>query len=689
MKFYLFLFGLLFSLVVNAQLVGTKTIKTTGGDYASFKAAFQALNSQGVGVGGVVFIVDDGFTSSEVLPTLGVKPIAPGTASNPILFKKSSSGLNPKITQSDGQTGNSDAVIKIQGAGSQFITFDGIDLQGANDGSTENGLVIQNVSATVGISNITFKNASITLNKNNPNSVIGILIFDAAAPTQASGNCSNNTISNVTIKNVQEGIFLRGNSAAYPMSDIKVDGCVIGDAATPDDIGSSTVPAYGIFGIYGLLVKDLTLSNNTIQNITSNISGGGQIAGVNVSAYGTNNNIFGNIVRNINNANTANTNTVYGVRIEATVSAIVSVYNNVVFGLNTNVAGGTVNGFGANISGSSTGNVNVYFNSILLALPDASKGSAFISSSGSLNFQNNILANLSAATSANSNKKYAVSINSPTYVSNFNVLYIDGTQAGNYTASRAGDWKTLANWKASATRPDSNSFGLNPGFISSTNLKPSIGKFLAGTPISGITIDIDGKTRFATPSIGAYESDVPLPVKLVSFTANKIGELVKLDWTTAKELNHKYFEVAYSINGKDWIVFGIVNNALSTSKDGLRNYSYTHNIVSLKETVVYYRLKQVDVNGEFDYSKIISVSIKNPIELSIYPNPIINSTLHFSLNEAKSNVLSYRIISVLGKTVQVGSIGVDQHYIQLNNLSKGTYRLVFDNGQQSLFVINN
>ena len=75
-----------------AQLTGTKTIP---GDYASIAAAVTDLNAQGVGAGGVTFNVAAGYT--ETL-TARINMTATGTAANPIIFQKSGSGANPKLT---------------------------------------------------------------------------------------------------------------------------------------------------------------------------------------------------------------------------------------------------------------------------------------------------------------------------------------------------------------------------------------------------------------------------------------------------------------------------------------------------------------------------------------------------------------------------------------------------------------
>ncbi len=94
-KLYLFLIVTLLSFQAGfSQLSGTKTI---GVNYTSIAAAISALNAQGVGTGGVTFNIPAGYTETFTSATAG-RIITSGTSSKPIIFQKSGSGTNPKIT---------------------------------------------------------------------------------------------------------------------------------------------------------------------------------------------------------------------------------------------------------------------------------------------------------------------------------------------------------------------------------------------------------------------------------------------------------------------------------------------------------------------------------------------------------------------------------------------------------------
>ncbi len=497
-----------FSLLSQAQLTGIKTIKTSGGDYVSFNAAFTALNNSGVGTGGVIFNVDANFTSTEVLPTLNVKSTALGTATNTIIFQKSGSGSNPKITQSNSQSGNSDAVIKIQGTGSQYITFDGIDVTGATDASTEYGYNLQNASATVGVSNITIKNCVVTLNNNNSstNNVIGLFVNDATTPTQASGACSNNTFNNITIKNAKQGIYINGNSS-FPELNVTISNCTVGDPATNNDITAtstaSPVNGQGVLGVIALNVQGFSAFNNSLQNITST---NGSVQGMRINTIGTGNKFYNNTISSINNA--GSTGNVFGLRIEANPSSSIDVYNNVLYGIQTSNTSGQISFISFNNATSSSGTINAYFNSIRMSVTtDGATAYGFnvgnVTLAGTYLLNNNIVGNYSTA-SATGGKKYCINnTGSGTLTSNNNVFYYDPSQSRNLTGSSGGDRLTLANWQSVASR-DANSISSDPTFTSATNLVPKA--YYTGIAIAGISTDILGTSRGASPYIGAYES---------------------------------------------------------------------------------------------------------------------------------------------------------------------------------------
>ncbi len=113
-----------------------------------------------------------------------------------------------------------------------------------------------------------------------------------------------------------------------------------------------------------------------------------------------------------------------------------------------------------------------------------------------------------------------------------------------------------------------------------------------------------------------------IPVELTSFTAKAINNSVQLNWTTATELNNFGFEIHRTTDRTftNWEVLGFVNGKGTTSEP----QSYSFRDENLTSGKYYYRLKQIDFDGTYEYTQIIETEILNPNEFVLsqnYPNP--------------------------------------------------------------------
>lgn len=130
-----------------------------------------------------------------------------------------------------------------------------------------------------------------------------------------------------------------------------------------------------------------------------------------------------------------------------------------------------------------------------------------------------------------------------------------------------------------------------------------------------------------------------LPVELIKFTTTRKKDHTLLQWSTSSETNHQYFIVERSNNGYDnWIEVNKVETPINN--DLIKNYEYKD--INSNQTV-YYRLKQVDIDGqETIYGIYISKHIaESTIEtMNIYPNPFVSQfTLETILNETGQYIL--------------------------------------------------
>ena len=165
-----------------------------------------------------------------------------------------------------------------------------------------------------------------------------------------------------------------------------------------------------------------------------------------------------------------------------------------------------------------------------------------------------------------------------------------------------------------------------------------------------------------------------LPLEWLSFEAVKKSDNVLLIWQTQHEVNNDYFEVEKSQDGRlfSQIAKIIAANAQTTSFQ----YQYSDDILGYG--TVYYRIKQVDFDGRFSYSKLIAIpmTISKPM---IYPNPSTD-VLHVKSDKTIDNFV---IKDIFGK-VQISGTALNSS-IDISSLTNGIYMIEIDT-QKLLFT---
>ncbi len=158
---------------------------------------------------------------------------------------------------------------------------------------------------------------------------------------------------------------------------------------------------------------------------------------------------------------------------------------------------------------------------------------------------------------------------------------------------------------------------------------------------------------------------MPIPVELISFIVKVEKRKVILNWSTATELNNLGFEIERKTTGEFYTI-GFTEGQGSTTE--IHNYSFTDYYV--ERGINYYRLKQIDYNGNFNYSEEIELNFDIPEFFSLeqnYPNPF-NPTTNIEFNLVVDSKVSLKIYDILG-----------QEIIQLinTNLAAGNHKVDF------------
>ncbi len=203
----------------------------------------------------------------------------------------------------------------------------------------------------------------------------------------------------------------------------------------------------------------------------------------------------------------------------------------------------------------------------------------------------------------------------------------------------------------------------------------------------GTTLYQVAEGNYYNISICPNECLPALPIELTSFEGEERDCAIDLAWTTASEINNAYFEVEKSQNGRDFETIEIieaVGNSSSISK-----YTFTDEEA---EGTNYYRLTQVDVDGESTSSDIIVVksSCRTYDELetegisSLYPNPVKNGDVRIKFKASSVHPDAVIVVTdLLGRTVDHYNVSVDAgnntFNFSVDNLVEGAYFVrIFD-----------
>jgi len=241
---------------------------------------------------------------------------------------------------------------------------------------------------------------------------------------------------------------------------------------------------------------------------------------------------------------------------------------------------------------------------------------------------------------------------------------------------------------------------ITPGHIS--NIPGALQVYVVTAPIDtiGSAYTLDGgntwqladntvglaELQFASPSTGwainwdtfrIYEWSGPyLPVELTSFTATSNGKEVILNWSTATEINNQLFEVQRSFVGNDFATIGFVYGKGTTTE----RQDYYYSDKNLSNGKYFYRLKQIDYLGRYEYSDVLEVdyrTFKDYLLEQNYPNPF-NPTTTIGFGIKERSFVKVVILNNIGEEVAVvvnEEMESGFHQVEFNavNLPSGVY----------------
>ncbi len=640
--------------IQNTLVAGTYNIP---GDFATLTAAVAAYNTSCL-TGAVVFQLAAGYTSgSETFP-ITVNANAFASATNTLTIRPAS-GQTPTISGSVA----SGALIKLNGA-------DYVIIDGSNSGGTDRSLTITNTNTTApcaiwlsslgngaGATNNTVKNCNLNTSAATTATAYGISVSGATIGS-AGGDNDNVTIQNNAINSQNVGLYANGNAAvsAGGMDGLTVSGNSFSATTT---IASSITYGVQVANALTAMINansfNLTTSATNAPvaiSIESNVSGSSVLANQITQCFASNSGGYGG----------------RGITVgTGLASSNITIANNFIAGVN----GTNWSSFGNNssmgiaigmIGNSSTvtttaGGINLYHNTVNMTGSMGSGSSSALtaalyvgSGASSLNVRNNIFVNTQTATSTTQKNYavYSVAANTAFTPMSYNDIFVSNSfNAGSALLGfLSSDQSTFSGFNT--TFGASNMQNIAPVFTSATDLHlvPASNAALNDLGVSGtgITVDIDGTTRSATPDMGADEFTPPSCTTATGGTATGSTAFCVSGTPTITSTGYSIglgttYQWYSSTNAVDYPAGGSIVSGQTNPA------SLTTGVVS---TTTYYWLR---VGCATD----ASVAYSNMITITINPNPVPTVTPSSTASFCVSGTLSSSVASTYAWSPSGGS----------------------------------
>lgn len=215
-------------------------------------------------------------------------------------------------------------------------------------------------------------------------------------------------------------------------------------------------------------------------------------------------------------------------------------------------------------------------------------------------------------------------------------------------------------------------------------------------PVSVVNTVSNTSTIAALPSAELFtwwtlvDNRFILPIELTAFNAKCDGNKVNIYWTTASESNNDFFEIERSSDGINFSSVVKINSQNSNSSQPLNYSAQDNNPLNGKS---YYRLKQVDKDGKYSYSSLVTVSCQDAIAVSpvvaVFPNPATNNiTIDMKGLPGKKSLMIYDVIGqeMVNKTLESQNENI-QEVIDVSAFAKATYILRLDVNNELFQII--
>jgi hypothetical protein len=223
------------------------------------------------------------------------------------------------------------------------------------------------------------------------------------------------------------------------------------------------------------------------------------------------------------------------------------------------------------------------------------------------------------------------------------------------------------------TMSNSSTIYVNPGARIKGSGSPSEQLRLGGKIWDGSNPDVTGP-EMADGSTGGFVPYSTLPVKFAGFAVTRLLNDVLLQWSTSEEVNAGTYQVDRSYDAANWNAIASVKAVGTTNS--LSNYSYTDK--NNTAAIIYYRIRQIDNNGQFTYTSVRSVKNESNKEVKIAS---VQNKILLQFPEQVKGAVMIRVVALSGQVIEEQSLTRPYGQIILNTRIKGNYIVSVSNGQ--------
>jgi hypothetical protein len=187
------------------------------------------------------------------------------------------------------------------------------------------------------------------------------------------------------------------------------------------------------------------------------------------------------------------------------------------------------------------------------------------------------------------------------------------------------------------------------------------------------------ETSFTTPLSSFIINEICiLPMEWIDFQvkSTSTSNQLQFNWKVLENRTHRGYFIEYSHDGNNWEGFGFVNG--SGKIDGESAYTYTMGKVF--SGTVYFRVKQLELNGSANYSAVKKINLNTTIDLKVWPNP---ATDLIQIN-AGNKTGKVSIMDASGRVIKSTLLSAGINRISVNDLNRGLYIVTFNSNQGDL-----